>query len=142
MLRYNFRLRAFIFTIILLIVTAIFIIFTLTYQCEPLPNDGKLKLVDGENVIVNNDGYCLDLKEFANIGETQYCTFVFENQNSASSHTFVTINYDTTCFDCTYNDSFTVKANNRIEYVVAITMINYPSCNNIPLSINFKTTYM
>ena len=143
MLRYNLKLRLLISISIILICASVFIVWIWHYEPINLPNDGRLKLVDGENIIINNDGYELNLDTFTKVGETQRIVFVFENQNSAPSNTYVTTTYDNKYFEFDYDETFTINSKERFEYVVYITLIDYPNdSDSLPLSINFNTSYM
>lgn len=143
MLRYNFKLRFLIGIAMMLICASVFLVWAWHYNPITLPNNGQLTLVDGENIIINDNGYSLDLDTFSRVGETQKCVFVFENQNSAPSHTYVTAAYNQEYFEFDYNETFTIDSEERFEYVIYITLINYPNNGeNLPLSINFNTSYM
>ena len=95
----------------------------------PLPDDGQLKLLGGEKILVTENGFQLDLDTFYNVGETQVCVFVFRNENSATAHTSVNIDWNRDCFDVNYEPTFNVGANQECEYRISITLTGYPSEN-------------
>lgn len=143
MLRYNFKLRFLMGIALILICASVFLVWAWHYNPRALPNNGQLTLVDGENIIIDDNGYSLDLDTFSRVGETQKCVFVFENQNSAQSHTYVTATYNEQYFDFDYEETFTIDSNQQKEFVVYITLIDYPDTDDsLPLSINFNTSYM
>lgn len=143
MFRYNFKLRLLVGLSVIVICAALFLVWAWHYKPMNLPNDGQLTLVDGENIIINDNGYSLNLDTFSRVGETQKCVFVFENQNSAQSHTYVTATYNEQYFDFDYEETFTIDSNKQTEFVVHITLIDYPDTDDsLPLSINFNTSYM
>ena len=143
MFRYNFKLRLLVCLSVIIICAAVFLVWAWHYNPITPPNNGQLTLVDGENIIINDNGYSLDLDTFSRVGETQKCVFVFENQNSTSSHTYVTATYNQEYFEFDYNETFTINSEERFEYVIYITLINYPNDGeDLPLSINFNTSYM
>lgn len=143
MFRYNFKLRLLVGLSVMIIFAAVFLVWAWHYKPIALPNNGQLTLIDGENIIINDNGYSLDLDTFSRVGETQKCVFVFENQNSAPSHTYVTAIYNQEYFEFDYNETFTINSEERFEYVIYITLINYPNDGeDLPLSINFNTSYM
>ena len=143
MFRYNFKLRLLVCLSVMAICAAVFLVWIWHYNPVALPNNGQLTLVDGENIIIDDNGYSLDLDTFSRVGETQKCVFIFENQNSAPAHTYVTATYNQKYFEFDYNETFTINSEERFEYVVYITLINYPNdAEDLPLSINFNTSYM
>lgn len=144
MLRYNRKLKILIWASIFVIVLAVYCVWmSADSSAWMMPNNGSIELIDGKNLIIdNNNNFSLDLDTFNSVGETQTCTFVFKNNNSANAHVFVTFSCNESCLQMDGIQSFEIKPNETFEYQVSIKLIDYPKAGeDLPININFNTSY-
>lgn len=139
---YSRKIKGLLLVLATLAVLAVFAVWASFYDDTPLPDSGQLRLVGGENVLAAENGFRLDLDMFYNVGETQTCVFVFRNENSATSHTTVIMDWNRDCFDVRYEPAFSIGANQEYKYRISITLTDYPADNeDTSFSINFQTEY-
>ena len=144
MICYNKKLTILIWSSIFVILLSVYgtWLFLQSKSWTVLPNNGNIELIDGKNIIIEDNNFSLDLDTFQSIGETQTCTFVFKNHNSASAHVYVTLDYNENYFRMDGIHSFEINPNETYEYKVNIKLTDYPSSEaNLPININFQTSY-
>ena len=144
MLIYNRRLRAFIIIITFTIILAIYCTWLIcaSDSLNSLPNDGKIELIDGDNIIIDDHGFSLNLDTLQSVGDSQICTFVFKNNNSAIAHMSVSFDCNDNYFRMDGIHSFEIAPNETYEYKVNIKLTDYPNSNeNFPFNIQFQTSY-
>ena len=139
---YSRKIKGLIIASVTVAILAVFAACLSFYDFTPLPDDGQLKLLGGEKVLASKNGYQLDLGAFTQVGETQVCVFVFRNENSATSHTSVNIDWNRDCFDVNYEPTFSIGSNQEFEYRVSITLTDYPSEDeDMSFSLGFQTDF-
>ena len=144
MLRYNRRLKTLIIIATCIIILAIYCtwLVCVSDSLNSLPNYGKIELIDGDNIIIDDHGFSLDLDTFQSVGESQMCTFVFKNNNSAIAHMSVSFDYNDNYFRMDGIHSFEIAPSETYEYKVNIKLTDYPSTNeDFPFNIQFQTSY-
>ena len=139
---YSRKIKGLLIVSVMLAILAVFAVWISFYDATPLPDNGQLKFLGGERVLDSKNGFQLDLDAFSQIGETQTCVFVFRNENSATSHTSVNVEWNKDCFDVEYEPVFSIGSNQEFEYRISITLTDYPSGDeDLSFSIRFQTEY-
>lgn len=139
---YNRKIKWLIAASVAVIILATYVVWLSFYDFTPLPDNGQLKLIDGEKVVETENGYELDLDTSNKVGETQTCVFVFKNENSATSHTSVNFEWNRDYFDVSYEPTFSIESGKEFEYRISITLTDYPSENtDMSFSLRFQTEY-
>ena len=146
MFKYDRKLKIMLSLAIFVVVLALYCCYcfgmTSCSKLSVLPNDGRIELIDGNNIIIEDDNFSLDLDTFNSVGETQTCTFVFKNNNSASAHVFVTLTCNEKYLKMDGMETFEIKPNETYEYRVDIKLTEYPTNGeSLPININFNTSY-
>lgn len=139
---YSRKIKGLIIVAVTVAILAVFVACLSFNNSAPLPDDGQLKFLGGEKVLASQKGYQLDLDTFNQVGETQTCVFVFRNENSATSHTSVNIDWNRDCFDVKYEPAFSIDSNQEFKYRISITLTDYPSDDeDMSFSLRFQTEY-
>ncbi len=144
MICYNKKLTILIWSSIFVIILSLYgtWLFLQSKSVTALQNDGSIELIGGENIVINDNSFELDLDTLQSIGDSQMCTFIFKNNNSASAHVYVTLDCNENCFRMDGIHSFEIKPNETYEYKVDIKLINHlKSEENLPINIHFQTSY-
>ena len=100
--------------------------------------DGRLEFLSGQNIYQDNSGsLVLDIESFERVGDAQYFSLTFKNNNCYTAHSTITINVPTEYFSVQSDDSFEIQPGQIGTYRFSIQLVDAPS-SGTSFSMNFR----
>lgn len=135
-------LRLMITSFVLLTILSVYIVFLHASNPE-IHNNTKansLEFVSGENISQDMFGNMhINLDSFENVGDTQYCSVTFKNNNNYTAYSNIHIDVPNEYVSVQYDKNMNIKPGETQTYRFSFTLIDTPTEQttfSIDMSIN------
>ena len=107
-------------------------------------NNSQIEFVSGNNVYVDSNGKLkLDIDSFSKVGETQYFSITFVNNNSMTARSIVTVNVPDTYFNVECPSSMVIEPGKMETIRFSITLSQMPkSGESFSIGLSIHTEYL
>lgn len=135
-------LRLMITSFVLLTILSVYVVFlhTANPEIHNTAGSNSLEFVSGENVSQDMFGNMhINLDSFENVGDTQYCSVTFKNNNNYTAHSNIYINVPNEYVSVQYDKNMNIKPGETQTYRFSFTLIDTPTEQttfSIDMSIN------
>jgi uncharacterized protein YxeA len=106
--------------------------------------DGRLEFISGENVYQNSNGkLALDIDSFEKVGDQQYFSLTFKNNNCYTAYATITVNAPTEYFAIQADDKLVIKPGESQTYRFSIQLAEAPkSSTSFDIGFTMRTEYL
>lgn len=107
-------------------------------------NVSQIEFVSGNNVYKDSNGNIkLDIDNFSKVGETQYFSITFANNNRTTARSTVTINVPDTYFDVECPSSLVIEPGKMETIRFSITLTQMPkNGESFTIGLKIQTEYL